>query len=660
MSTQMKRGRSQVLFRYSPGSVFRYNESGGWCATREISLRDPKPLGLALKDAVAQMLDRWDAVKPTGFPDPRTNTGKYAVGEPYQVTYELFPLVFICRRCNKVHYYRDISTLQEMNDRLRCYECNVPNILRQVPYAFICECGRIDTLAIRKHEPKHKIVLVDKGNFFDSYWWCATCRMRLQAQPKEGLGFRACKCRGGKGMRGVILEDSRVHRSQTVNLVNVETKTLERWRENPNFSRYLLGAALEADCYRPSHLLDLAGRQGAAGELSDELLATKKALIAAGQTEGQADAFVRGIAATVGGDPWRPYEDGLRVHRQLSGGAASTLSAARQTVEYVFARDEPSINALALETLLEEARESGDSRSEAAFLQDQVVAESLGLVNLRVVQALPIVLAAVGYSRYFSGPTEQQGSGGADRESGKTPVSLRPFPEQDGKVPIYVARNTTEALLYELDPWRVAAFLERNCGLAIPPEAQRERSAMRAWLLGISGPLLATGESHLELRDFEKERRVEIHIPSALMFGVLHTISHVLHVTAHRFVGLSTDALAEYLFPAHCAGLLFASAQVQFTLGGIDSVFRSALSQWLVSARDFAGTCSFDPVCRQSGGACMACLYTKFGCAHFNRTLSRTFLFGGETGSASVKRVEGYWTAPIAQRAAELKAASRS
>jgi hypothetical protein len=148
----------------------------------------------------------------------------------------------------------------------------------------------------------------------------------------------------------------------------------------------------------------------------------------------------------------------------------------------------------------------------------------------------------------------------------------------------------------------------------VPLEAIKSTASARAWLLGRMNRLVETGESHLVLKSFEQEVGISVDEPSALVFGVLHTISHVLKATAHRYVGTDADSLAEYLFPAHTAGLLYVSSHVEFTLGGIDSVFRGNLTQWLGSARDYAGRCSFDPVCARSGGACSACLYPKFGC----------------------------------------------
>jgi hypothetical protein len=315
----------------------------------------------------------------------------------------------------------------------------------------------------------------------------------------------------------------------------------------------------------------------------------------------------------------------------------------------VFVRDEPSSAAIPLEGLIEDAQRNGDTSSVERLSEQKQIAAELGLVRLQIVEALPILLAGIGFSRRFAGP---QPVGDGDQAN---VASLRAFPTQNGKIPIYVARNTTEALLYEIDPWRIAAFLSLNGIGSLPSGATSSEQAIRAWLLEQCVPLIERGESHLVLTNYEEERGVSVHESSALAFGVIHTLSHVLKATAYRYVGIDGDALSEYLFPAHLAGLLYASAHVEFTLGGIDSVFRSNMTQWLGSARDHAGRCSFDPVCFTSGGACLACLYPKFGCAHFNRTVSRAFLFGGKV-SGRTESITGFWSPAVAQKADQLRA----
>lgn len=647
---EMTRGRSQVIWRYLPGATFRYNESGAWCKVTEVTLRNPAPLTGALAEAVAQALRRWRAIGPAGYPDPAIQPGKYAVGEPFQVMYSVWPTVFTCRQCGRVHFYRELSRMKQVNDQLGCMTCKGRDQLRQVPYAYVCECGRLDTVYIQKHDNRHSIELVDKRSFQESYWFCKVCRTPLYRTPREGLGFRRCECAPKKAKRGVLLEDSRVYFSQTIDLVDIEPTALDRWKDNTRFSDLLLAAVLRVPAYSPKHLLDLAGWKPSSGsELSPELKATRDLLIQRGLPADEAESIVRQGAQQAGADPWVSYEAGLNDLRELV--PAYAWKDSRRTVEYVFVRDDPSVAAIPLDDLIGEATQRGDSDSAARLQSEKEIARQLGLVDLRVVQALPVLLAGIGYSRYFATPRDAES---AD-EPNVRQVALRPYVEQDGKVPVYAARNTTEAFLFNLDPYRLTAFLQANLGVRAPDEASRSVASLRAWLLGQVGRLIEAGESHLLLRAFEQEIGMTVDEPSALAFGVLHTIAHVLKATAHKYVGIDADSLAEYLFPSHSAGLLYVSSHVEFTLGGIDSVFRANLTQWLGSARDYAGRCCFDPVCARAGGACSACLYPKFGCGYFNRTLSRTFLFGGYVPGRP-QPLEGYWSSNVVAASEKLRA----
>jgi hypothetical protein len=110
----------------------------------------------------------------------------------------------------------------------------------------------------------------------------------------------------------------------------------------------------------------------------------------------------------------------------------------------------------------------------------------------------------------------------------------------------------------------------------------------------------------------------------------------LVHSMAHRFMkalavrcGLHADSLAEYLFPAGGAFLIYANTRSEFTLGGIEHVFRFDLADALEEL-DADPRCVFDPPCRRSfGGACAACLHTsEVACERFNTALDRNKLFG--------------------------------
>ena len=373
----MKRGRSQVLWRYMPGALFRYNESGGWSKTIDVTLKNAGPLSGALTLALRHALVRWNAIGPTGFPDPAVHPGKYVVGEPLNVMYELWPLVFTCRSCGKVHYFKDVANLRAVNDRLRCFKCKENGQLRQIPYAFVHECGRIDTLFVPKCDvnPSHDIELVNKGGFQESYWKCQTCNKALRRGSRDGLGIRHCECGKKRLKRGVPLEDSRTYYSQTVTIVEVHPSLIEEWHAHPRFGDLLLAGTLGLSCYEPRHLLTLATRKPGSSELTPELIATRDLLVQGGMPASDADAIVQKGARSVA-DPWAAYETALTPYQSLRG--SQDWAQARASSEFLFVRDEPSAAAISLQELSTEMRSSGDLISAERYESELRLAKDLG------------------------------------------------------------------------------------------------------------------------------------------------------------------------------------------------------------------------------------------------------------------------------------------
>ena len=421
----MRRGRTQVLWRYMPGALFRYNESGGWSETSSVGLKDTRPLSGSLKSALTAALHRWKAIGVTGYPDPDLQGHKYIVGEPLHVMYDAWPLVFLCRNCGRVQYYRDIEALRNSNDRLGCPTCKGRDQLRQIPYGYICECGRKDTLFVPRcpRDKTHSIALVNKRSFQESYWICQVCRTPLRRGSREGLGYRRCDCAPKKGMRGVPLEDSRAFYSQTIALVDIDSPSLERWYSNPHFSDLLLEAAIGGEAYKPSDLISLANWKPSGDGLSPELKATLDAMIESGIDQAQAEAIIRQGSKAGGANPWVRYTQSANAIKDLS--PSRNWAQVRRTVEYVFVRDEPSIAALPLVKLAEEAESAGDLESASRLRADKQLANQMGFASLAIVRSLPILLAGYGFTRYFGTPRD----GSDEAGSTATTVSLRPFPQ---------------------------------------------------------------------------------------------------------------------------------------------------------------------------------------------------------------------------------------
>ncbi len=231
------------------------------------------------------------------------------------------------------------------------------------------------------------------------------------------------------------------------------------------------------------------------------------------------------------------------------------------------------------------------------------------LAEVTLLRELPIAFIVAGFTRQSSTASR------ASRTGAATAVKFNFFPDQrGGKFPMYGLRSETEGLLFRIDQltivrWLVASGVVADPGATTAAEAQK-------WLLGVMDPV----------SDIFTAPANQI---SAAVLGLVHSMSHRMMKALAARSGLNVDSLAEYLFPSAGAFLIYANTRSQFTLGGIEHVFRYDLADAL-SELDAETRCMFDPPCRRSfGGACVACLHvSEVACQRFNTVLDRNLLFG--------------------------------
>ena len=90
------------------------------------------------------------------------------------------------------------------------------------------------------------------------------------------------------------------------------------------------------------------------------------------------------------------------------------------------------------------------------------------------------------------------------------------------------------------------------------------------------------------------------------VLGLVHSASSRAMKALGVASGLHADSLAEYIFPANAAFLIYANSRSEFVLGGLEHVFRYGLDEVLTDL-DAERRCVFDPLCRQCGGWCRVC-----------------------------------------------------
>ncbi|MET8680037.1 hypothetical protein ABZW18_21245 [Streptomyces sp. NPDC004647] len=218
--------------------------------------------------------------------------------------------------------------------------------------------------------------------------------------------------------------------------------------------------------------------------------------------------------------------------------------------------------------------------------------------DVTLLRALPMAFIVAGYTRVES----QAGNG----------TRFHFFPAAGGKHPMYGQRTTTEGLLFTLDPDAIVDWLVASNVIPDP----RPRTDARRWLISAMEPAVGVFTAPTQMI-------------SRAVLGLIHSASHRMMKALAVRAGLNIDSLAEYLFPANGAFLIYANTRSEFTLGGLEHTFRydlaDALDELTAETR-----CIFDPPCRTSyEGACAACLHVaEIACARFNNTLSRNYLFG--------------------------------
>lgn len=260
---------------------------------------------------------------------------------------------------------------------------------------------------------------------------------------------------------------------------------------------------------------------------------------------------------------------------------------------------------------------SGDSAERLANLTAVVARkEVLGITELKLLRNLNMLQYSFGYSRVSATPTTIQ-------KHMTMPVRLCAFPKIDGgKRPIYILRQSNEALYVKLDEERVRAWLVENglgAGLDLA-DGQR----IGGHLIELYSDFGRFAEAYSETTGV-RDRDVPVFV-----FGLLHTLSHQLMHACSKFSGLDLGSFGERIFPADLAFVIYRKGMTP-DLGNVAAMWRNHGLE-VLEALDNPRVlrCGSGSLCDHRGGACPACIMIpEVSCVAGNNILSRAFLGGG-------------------------------
>jgi hypothetical protein len=250
--------------------------------------------------------------------------------------------------------------------------------------------------------------------------------------------------------------------------------------------------------------------------------------------------------------------------------------------------------------------------------------------KLALVPDFPVVELAIGYSR----------AGYTGRDADLRPYSSVRARGQAAKTTFYAHPQLTEALVFGLDPGRIAHWLDRN-GLATTAATGGPEGVLNWFARYLS-------------RRGEAVEWIEFETPPAPEDAAGDAVVRLLHSMAHQFIrALSVDSgymetsLSEHFFPYHLSFAIHPRANGQFVIGGLRTVLEQNLDEVVNRALD-NDLCLYDPNCMEANrGADHGCLFLpETACSFRNRNiqLSRWELFGSPNGE-----VFGYWDPELAK-----------
>lgn len=605
MGRTMNRSKQQILLRFLPGKTFDFERVAAIARVESIRGALNGDLNLTIVvNRICEEARAWQTAYRPSLLDNVLNdpaSARFVLLNPLEVRAELFPKVFWCqnRACGRVLNCESWDSLPT-----RCRTCR--GALAQLRFVKVHRCGEIKPLLPRNcnrcHTAQHMALDTRGSERISNFRW--VCRNRGCSYSTSVFADYCTNCQWPNADPQNKLQQMQieVHRAgstyypHTTVLLNLPNRAFEAFLNVPEWqcvaaARFLGLIDRPLSEFRPTANNNAAVAGGLSGEEVQELLrrfdggeinaaqlAQEMQQIDRQRREQQQTGSAAGIA-------------GMLVER-TGVSQATWESAGQEMLEAV----------LPLETGSPVDLE--ENANDPAYQTAANAARRMGL-RIKRLDDFPMLTANYGYSRVSCEPNQ---------------CHIKPFPpdrEHSGRYPIYVDQVQADALLVSLDPARVWRWLDRNGFSPGLPAGTDERLARQAYFVR-----LLTAVS-------VRETIVANNPEARMVFGLLHTLSHLCVRQASLLCGLDSTSLSEYLLPRALTLAVYANHRSGATIGALTALFEQTLAEWLNSIRA-TRRCVYDPVCYEREGNCHACTHlAETSCRFFNLNLSRAFLFGG-------------------------------
>jgi len=619
----MTRGLGQVLFNYLPEATLDYDKGSCICKVAEVRINTEAAKSLdhrRILSDVRQYIKRWG--NRCELPANRTfNIKLFAIGEPVQVLFNVYPLVFECRKCRAAFSYKNEHEFVKNPRNHKCRWCG--GRLGQIYHILVHECGEMKQLWVpscrnKIHRGKQTKVVLDfrsSQKAMDFSWVCRDCGQPIKPiirqcrkcheEAEKGVGEERENLQSGsKSMRPIPHRANAAYYTHHLTRVNVSREDVRELEEHPDKERILVEAYLNGHFSSEDLLHGITSSEDGFSE------SVRQCQRAQGLPDGPEKDILMKAAKVL---------EALEAKETKNKKSPRSYGVTEQGVEQLF--DYVKLRGTCQTTDLERIQDRVEKKRPGRgriYRKIRKEYENAGVCEIGLIEDFPIATYVFGYTRVSPDPETKMGKRVIRTTFRHFPTFRMSTESLQDRIPIFTRVSETEGLFVRLEPLKVLDWLN-NVSPGIVDNSNMIEKDAQLWLLCNIGEV-----DRFVTRDGMSET-------TQLIFGLIHTMSHIFIRAAASLAGVDRTGFGEYLFPKIGAFVVY-NAKTEFNLGGLTTLFEEELDILLRKARydPLAKECIYDPVCREHrDSSCHACTHLgEMACAYFNRCMSRELLFG--------------------------------
>lgn len=614
---EMERGIAQVMNTMAPGAVFSYARRG---ITMKVDGWRAEPLEIADKNRIVDRVEgqiesfrNSDRAPWHDFRDTEVDFRRVT-----QVKGEFFPRTVVCKQCEAVTYRDSPASLRDLNGA--CPRSHCSGQLQQLQFVLVHRCGAVTNLEPRPCDQHgFDFLHLARGAPEDLGTWSFRCR-GSGCNHESNLGGLCSGCDEYVSFPTPV-EAGTVHYPQRdtfaeMPMVGVDTGDIPYGED---WCRVLMAGYLGNPDYRSEGIVpeEVASVPGLSTEELEEYIDqlgedNREVILEMIQNLTPGEGYTRNTVVRLNREDIETPDD--REWYTLIGDQLFTFM--RCTGGYAGDKgDLEDIDNYPTSSSIDDYLNDNsfvEKHPQAKFYKDNLA--SLGINQAWVVDNFPLLNILYGYTR------DSPNASDTDLQSFEHPF------DEDG-ITIYGDRSPSEAIVLQMDRAKIVEWLLTNGSLGEDdaPELDDEVELKR-WFLQNVDPR-ETQNPFTPINDRLTEE----------VYELIHSTSHALMNTASEQCGLDNDSISELILPNVPAIILYAKSMEHFALGGMFTLFKTRINDWVADTKDYVENCIYDPACRTSegGAACHACMHVaEFTCEYYNQTLDRRVLIGDNSTSS--------------------------